>query len=136
MASSFRAGTITRPATKSRMRQKSSSRHLSKVLRLIYFRSFRKGTRDASFVTVSLISKASRSNLNKAAIKKRPLILTTQYLNQQDMTKFASGRPATGRNKTITIRISDRAADILKDVHNKSELIDKLIIYYAEHLKI
>ena len=53
------------------------------------------------------------------------------------MTKqFATGRPATGRNKTITIRISDRAADILKDVHNKSELIDKIIIYYAEHLKI
>ena len=44
------------------------------------------------------------------------------------MTKFATGRPATGRNKTITIRISDRAAEILKDVHNKSELIDKLII--------
>ena len=52
------------------------------------------------------------------------------------MTKFATGRPATGRNKTITIRISSRAAEILKDVHNKSELIDKLIIYYAEHLKI
>ena len=51
-------------------------------------------------------------------------------------SQFATGRPATGRNKTITIRISDRAADILKDVHNKSELIDKLIIYYAEHLKI
>ena len=53
-----------------------------------------------------------------------------------DKPKFATGRPATGRNKTITIRISDRAAEILKDVHNKSELIDKLIIYYAEHLKI
>lgn len=52
------------------------------------------------------------------------------------MTKFATGRPATGRNKTITIRISDRAAEILKGVHNKSELIDKLIIYYDEHLKI
>ena len=52
------------------------------------------------------------------------------------MTKFATGRPATGRNKTITIRISDRAAEILKDEHNKSELIDKLIIYYDEHLKI
>lgn len=43
-------------------------------------------------------------------------------------SQFATGRPATGRNKTITIRISDRAAEILKDVHNKSELIDKLII--------
>ena len=52
------------------------------------------------------------------------------------MTKFAIGRPATGRNKTITIRISDRAAEILKDEHNKSELIDKLIKYYDEHLKI
>lgn len=52
------------------------------------------------------------------------------------MTKFATGRPATGRNKTITIRITDRASEILKYVHNKSELIDKLIIYYAEHLKI
>lgn len=52
------------------------------------------------------------------------------------MTKFATGRPATGRNKTITIRISDRAAEILKDEHNKSELIDKLIIYYDEHLSM
>ena len=52
------------------------------------------------------------------------------------MTKFATGRPATGRNKTITIRISDRAAKILKDEPNKSDLIDKLIIYYEEHLKI
>ena len=55
---------------------------------------------------------------------------------KKDMNKFATGRPATGRNKTITIRISDRAAEILKDEHNKSELIDKLIIYYDEHLKI
>ena len=52
------------------------------------------------------------------------------------MTKFAIGRPLTGRNKPITIRISDYAAEILKNVHNKSELIDKLIIYYYEHLKI
>ena len=51
-------------------------------------------------------------------------------------SQFATGRPATGRNKTITIRISERAAEILKDEHNKSDLIDKLIIYYAEHLKI
>ena len=51
-------------------------------------------------------------------------------------TQFATGRPATGRNKTITIRISDRAAEILKDEHNKSELIDKLIKYYDEHRKI
>ena len=57
-------------------------------------------------------------------------------LNQQDMTKFATGRPATGRNKTITVRISDHSAEILKDEHNKSELIDKLIKYYAEHLKM
>ena len=52
------------------------------------------------------------------------------------MTKFATGRPATGRNKTISIRISDRAGEILKDEHNKSELIDRLIKYYAEHLKM
>ena len=52
------------------------------------------------------------------------------------MTKFATGRPATGRNKTITVRISDHSAEILKDEHNKSELIDKLIIYYDAHLKI
>ena len=57
-------------------------------------------------------------------------------LNQFDMTKFATGRPATGRNKTITVRISDYSAEILKDEHNKSELIDKLIKYYAEHLKM
>ena len=72
--------------------------------------------------------------MKKGRIQKRPLILT--FKNQQNMTKFATGRPATGRNKTITIRISDRAAEILKDEHNKSELIDKLIIYYAEYLKI
>ena len=53
-----------------------------------------------------------------------------------DKSKFATGRPATGRNKTITVRISDHSAEILKDEHNKSELIDKLIIYYDEHLKI
>lgn len=52
------------------------------------------------------------------------------------MTKFATGRPATGRNKTITVRISEQSAEILNDVHNKSELIDKLIKYYSEHLKI
>ena len=52
------------------------------------------------------------------------------------MTKFAIGRPATGRNKTITVRISQQSAEILKDEHNKSELIDKLIKYYAEHLKM
>ena len=72
--------------------------------------------------------------MKKGRIQKRPLILT--FKNQQKMIKFATGRPATGRNKTITIRISDRAAEILKDEHNKSELIDKLIIYYDEHLKI
>ena len=72
--------------------------------------------------------------MKKGSIQNRPLINIIQ--NQQNMKKFATGRPATGRNKTITIRISDRAAEILKDVHNKSELIDKLIIYYAEHLKI
>lgn len=56
--------------------------------------------------------------------------------NDKHMTKFATGRPATGRNKTITVRISDHSAEILKDEHNKSELIDKLIKYYSEHLKI
>ena len=39
------------------------------------------------------------------------------------MIKFATGRPATGRNKTITIRISDRAAEILKDEHNKVQVL-------------
>ena len=52
------------------------------------------------------------------------------------MRKFATGRPATGRNITITVRISALSAEILKDAHNKSELIDKLIKYYAEHLKM
>ena len=90
--------------------------------------------RGASFVSASLISKASRSNYEKRPHSKAAF--NTNIQNQQNMTKFAIGRPATGRNKPITIRISDRAAEILKDEHNKSELIDKLIIYYDEHLKI
>lgn len=49
---------------------------------------------------------------------------------------WGTGRPSTGRNITITVRISEQSAEILKDEHNKSELIDKLIKYYAEHLKM
>ena len=37
------------------------------------------------------------------------------------------GRPVTDRNVAITIRISQEAADILKEQRNKSEFIDTLI---------
>lgn len=42
-------------------------------------------------------------------------------------SRFASGRPATGRTHSITIRLSAAAYDILKDQKNKSAYIDKLI---------
>ena len=41
---------------------------------------------------------------------------------------FATGRPYTGRNHPITVRLSDLAIDFLKCVKNKSEYIDNLII--------
>ena len=37
------------------------------------------------------------------------------------------GRPVTDRNVPVTIRISQEAADILKEQRNKSEFIDTLI---------
>ena len=42
-------------------------------------------------------------------------------------TKFASGRPATGRTHAISVRISQEAANILSTKKNKSEYIDNLI---------
>jgi hypothetical protein len=41
---------------------------------------------------------------------------------------FATGRPYTGRNHPITIRLSKLAIDLLRCVKNKSEYIDNLII--------
>lgn len=43
---------------------------------------------------------------------------------------FATGRPATGRTHAITVRVSQEAADILKGVTNKSQLVDQLIKDY------
>ena len=37
------------------------------------------------------------------------------------------GRPVTDRNVAVTIRISQEAAEILKEQRNKSEFIDTLI---------
>ena len=37
------------------------------------------------------------------------------------------GRPVTDRNVAVTIRISQEAADILREQRNKSEFIDTLI---------
>ena len=42
-------------------------------------------------------------------------------------SKFASGRPATGRTVCISVRISKQAAEILSSKKNKSEYIDELI---------
>lgn len=40
---------------------------------------------------------------------------------------FATGRPATGRNKSLSVRVSEEAYEIIKKEKNKSEYIDKLI---------
>ena len=46
-------------------------------------------------------------------------------------SKFASGRPATGRTVGISVRISKQAAEILSNKKNKSEYIDELIRHDA-----
>ena len=46
-------------------------------------------------------------------------------------SKFASGRPATGRTVAISLRISKQAAEILSNKKNKSEYIDELIRHDA-----
>ena len=56
------------------------------------------------------------------------------YLNKTKMkagSKFASGRPATGRTEAISVRISKQAAEILSNKKNKSEYIDELIRHDA-----
>ncbi len=42
-------------------------------------------------------------------------------------SKFATGRPATGRTFAISVRISHEAVEILSTKKNKSEYIDALI---------
>ena len=46
-------------------------------------------------------------------------------------SKFASGRPATGRTVALSVRISKQAAEILSKKKNKSEYIDVLIRHDA-----
>lgn len=41
---------------------------------------------------------------------------------------FATGRPATGRNRGLSVRVSEEAYNLIKKEKNKSEYIDKLII--------
>lgn len=41
---------------------------------------------------------------------------------------FATGRPATGRNRGLSVRISEEAYNLIKKEKNKSEYIDKLIL--------
>mgnify|MGYP003397613318 CR=1 FL=1 len=41
---------------------------------------------------------------------------------------FATGRPATGRNRGLSVRISEEAYNLVKREKNKSEYIDRLII--------
>jgi uncharacterized OB-fold protein len=41
--------------------------------------------------------------------------------------QYKGGRPSTGRENAITVRVSDEAVHILEGEHNKSELIDQLI---------
>lgn len=47
-------------------------------------------------------------------------------------SRFATGRPATGRTHTITLKISALANKILHEHSNKSAFIDKLIIDSAK----
>ena len=42
-------------------------------------------------------------------------------------SKFASGRPATGRTKAVSVRLTEQAYQILKTKRNKSAYIDRLI---------
>ena len=42
-------------------------------------------------------------------------------------TTFASGRPATGRTKAVSVRLTEQAFQILKSKKNKSAYIDGLI---------
>ena len=42
-------------------------------------------------------------------------------------TTFASGRPATGRSKAVSVRLTEEAYEILKKKKNKSAYIDRLI---------
>ena len=42
-------------------------------------------------------------------------------------TTFASGRPATGRTKAVSVRLTEQAFQILKKKKNKSAYIDRLI---------
>lgn len=39
-----------------------------------------------------------------------------------------SGRPATGRTVTLSVKISKESAELLAPIPNKSEFIDSLII--------
>ena len=41
---------------------------------------------------------------------------------------FATGRPATGRNRGLSVRVSEEAYNFVKREKNKSEYIDRLII--------
>jgi len=41
---------------------------------------------------------------------------------------FATGRPATGRNKSLSVRVSEEAYNLIKKEKNKSEYIDRLIL--------
>lgn len=41
---------------------------------------------------------------------------------------FATGRPATGRNRGLSVRISEEAYNLIKKEKNKSEYIDRLIL--------
>lgn len=42
-------------------------------------------------------------------------------------SKFASGRPSTGRSKAVSVRVTEQAYEILKKKKNKSAYIDRLI---------
>jgi len=50
-----------------------------------------------------------------------------EKLSNRGGYREGGGRPPTGRSKSISVRISQEAHEILKPIKNKSEYIDKLI---------
>ena len=64
----------------------------------------------------------------------QPYRITVKRGNMKDSSTpvagsdFATGRPATGRNRGLSVRVSEEAYNFVKREKNKSEYIDRLII--------
>ncbi len=51
------------------------------------------------------------------------------------MEKNKGGRPNTGRDTTVSLRLSDEAVNLLKKEKNKSKFVDELICGKIARLK-